>query len=232
MHAEAHLCPRCGDPARGRPSRSTLTYCTRCRPRSGKHATCSYCGTSTYGERFCSTLCRDIASWERRAPPLWVRDCAECGQPFAVLANLRQTHCSAQCKTARKRRQGAKRGPRTAHHRQQRHRRRAARYITDLRAADLKAMLAARTYCPLCRRRMVDAHHHPRAKHIDHIIPIAAGGTHTRGNIRVICRSCNLTRPIDGSDVVGQVTLWAQLPGGANNHQQDGSAKEIGRAHV
>lgn len=50
----------------------------------------------------------------------------------------------------------------------------------------------------------------PRKKHLDHIIPIAAGGTHTLGNVRVICATCNLSRPSDASDLNGhQPTLWA-----------------------
>lgn len=36
------------------------------------------------------------------------------------------------------------------------------------------------------------------------------GGTHTHGNVRMVCRTCNLSRPKDSSDVVGQITLWAQ----------------------
>jgi hypothetical protein len=50
----------------------------------------------------------------------------------------------------------------------------------------------------------------PHRKHIDHIIPITIGGTHTHGNVRVICATCNLTRPNDGSDLAQhQPTLWA-----------------------
>ena len=50
----------------------------------------------------------------------------------------------------------------------------------------------------------------PRQKHLDHIVAIAIGGTHTRGNVRVICATCNLARPHDGSDLNGhQSNLWA-----------------------
>jgi hypothetical protein len=52
---------------------------------------------------------------------------------------------------------------------------------------------------------------HRNSKQLDHIIPIVLGGTHTIGNVRIICRTCNLSRPKDGSDLVGhQPTLWAQ----------------------
>lgn len=82
------------------------------------------------------------------------------------------------------------------------HVRRAAYADTDLTAADIRAILGSRTYCPLCRKRM-------KVKHLDHIIPINQGGTHTRGNVRVLCSTCNLRRPKDGSDWHGQSTLWS-----------------------
>jgi len=69
--------------------------------------------------------------------------------------------------------------------------------------AELAAMVKTATHCPLCEQAMA-------AKHVDHIIPINIGGTHTRGNVRVICAKCNLSRPHDGSDLNGhQPTLWS-----------------------
>jgi hypothetical protein len=52
----------------------------------------------------------------------------------------------------------------------------------------------------------------PNSKHLDHILPRNQGGTHTLGNGRIICASCNMRRPKDGSDFAGQLTLWAQGP--------------------
>lgn len=53
----------------------------------------------------------------------------------------------------------------------------------------------------------------PNSKQLDHILPLNIGGTHTVGNVRIICRTCNLARPKDGSDLAGwQPTLWAQVP--------------------
>lgn len=39
--------------------------------------------------------------------------------------------------------------------------------------------------------------------HVDHIVPLNVGGTHTRDNVRATCEACNLARPKDGSDVHG-----------------------------
>jgi 5-methylcytosine-specific restriction endonuclease McrA len=45
--------------------------------------------------------------------------------------------------------------------------------------------------------------------HVDHILPLAAGGTHTKDNLRILCPSCNCSRPTDGSDVTNQqMNIW------------------------
>lgn len=64
--------------------------------------------------------------------------------------------------------------------------------------------------CPLCGVWMTGKPNQPNSKHLDHILPRNQGGTHTHGNVRIICALCNLTRPKDGSDYTGPLTLWAQ----------------------
>jgi hypothetical protein len=64
-----------------------------------------------------------------------------------------------------------------------------------------------------CGARMTDAPFLPNSKELDHMIPINVGGTHTIGNVRIICRRCNERRPKDGSDYTGPVTLWAEIAG-------------------
>jgi 5-methylcytosine-specific restriction endonuclease McrA len=67
---------------------------------SGKHVRCVYCSNPTYGARFCSPLCAELHAWERRKPPIRIRDCDQCGQPFPALNHLTRTHCSPACKRA------------------------------------------------------------------------------------------------------------------------------------
>jgi len=67
--------------------------------------------------------------------------------------------------------------------------------------------------CPLCGVFMTGKPKLPNSKELDNIVPICMGGTHTHGNVRIICRDCNLKRPKDGSDYTGMVTLWATAPG-------------------
>lgn len=62
----------------------------------------------------------------------------------------------------------------------------------------------------MCGVYMTNKPNRPNSKHLDHIVPLNQGGTHTHGNVRIICADCNLRRPKDGSDYTGQITLWAQ----------------------
>ena len=66
--------------------------------------------------------------------------------------------------------------------------------------------------CPLCGVYMTGKPSLPNSKELDHILPICQGGTHTHGNVRIICRRCNQSRPKDGSDYSGTLTLWAEDP--------------------
>lgn len=84
---------------------------------------------------------------------------------------------------------------------------RRAKRQSDVSQTYVRELLASRVMCPLCGRRMTDRPG-KRQKHIDHIIPIKQGGTNTIGNLRVICRTCNLTRRYDDLHL-HQPTLWA-----------------------
>jgi HNH endonuclease len=85
--------------------------------------------------------------------------------------------------------------------------------VSDITPEQELTMRKRTRKCRLCSVYMTSKPHLPNSKHLDHILPISQGGTHTHGNIRIICRDCNLRRPKDGSDFAGQLTLWAQEPG-------------------
>lgn len=71
-------------------------------------------------------------------------------------------------------------------------------------------MKEAARRCPLCGVTMSGRQYEPSSKHLDHIIPISQGGAHTRANVRVICQTCNLSRPKDGRDLRDfQPALWS-----------------------
>lgn len=120
-----------------------------------------------------------------------VRNCIECGKPIAEQAHHMRKRClvcahmvkMAQINARATNRLHAKRAGNSC--------------MTDNLVL---AMKRAADVCPTCNTRMTDSPG-PRHKHLDHIIPINQGGPHDPQNVRVICRTCNLTRPRDGSDI-------------------------------
>src|SRR6185437_7889228 len=151
---------------------------------------CETCATSfephRAEQRFCSPSCARRRSWP--SCHIWPKICAECGQPFIA----RQPHyicCGPNCTAARKRKRSNASTPRTRHKRSVR---RSVSRTTDITPAEEEVMrLLART-CPLCRCRMTDEPRRSNSKELDHIVPLIMFGTHTHGNVRIICRDCNL----------------------------------------
>lgn len=136
-----------------------------------------------------------------------VKDCTKCGEAkpldkFYLINGHRESACK-DCRNAARR------------HRDH------IRYtgVSDITPEQEMAMRKKARKCPLCGVCMTNKPGQPNSKHLDHILPLGLGGTHTHGNARVICRTCNLSRPKDGSDVT-QVTLWAQ--GEVNMSRPDG----------
>jgi hypothetical protein len=85
--------------------------------------------------------------------------------------------------------------------------------LSDITAGQELAMRKRTRKCKLCGVFMTSKPGRPNSKHLDHIVPVNIGGTHTHGNVRITCQACNVRRPKDGSDYSGPVTLWAQEPG-------------------
>ncbi|WP_435585837.1 HNH endonuclease [Micromonospora aurantiaca (nom. illeg.)] len=129
------------------------------------------------------------------------RPCRDCGTPSNRRGNIPLCEsCAADRRRARSRTKC--------------HRRRAASSLTDITPAYERSLRAQSRHCaiPECAATLSDAPMQDNSKELDHIVPLNAGGTHTVGNVRIICRRCNRTRPKDGSDYVGQLTLWAYAP--------------------
>lgn len=158
---------------------------------------------------YCSLQCTKAADSDSKIkPPVAVKECAKCGIPFFSLGHghSRRT-CSDRCKDDLKAEQARNRYD-PAKERVRYSRRSGLRAVqTDLTPEYVARLYAART-CPLCAVRLT-RQPGPAQAQLDHIVPLNVGGTHTVGNVRVICRTCNLTRPRDGSDHDGQTTIWA-----------------------
>jgi len=136
---------------------------------------------------------------------VWPRACIICTKPF-MARHPNTLTCSQQCSRRRANRSDD-------YHRWKRSKRRSVTMDSDITPQQEADMRRRARKCRICRTYMTSKPGHPNSKHLDHIIPIAIGGTHAHGNVRIICRTCNLARPKDGSDYTGPVTLWAQVPG-------------------
>ncbi len=84
------------------------------------------------------------------------------------------------------------------------HKRRAKMETTDISYKWLRELFKENNLCKLCGIEMHGNGMEMTGKTLDHIIPLCMNGTHTKDNVRVICRKCNLTRPKDGSDNICQ----------------------------
>ncbi|NEW33829.1 HNH endonuclease [Nocardia cyriacigeorgica] len=112
--------------------------------------------------------------------------CAICGRPFLTRSWSESTArcCSHECAVQRLRdiRRSAK------------HRRRAAQRSAYRSDVQRRKVYAADGYrCHICGRKTdpSKAAPHPRSPTIDHVIPLAQGGTHEPINCRTACFLCN-----------------------------------------
>lgn len=66
---------------------------------------------------------------------------------------------------------------------------------SNLTSKFLEALWNSTDICELCNRLMERHGRYPWGRHLDHIIPLHAGGTHTEDNVRYIHAICNNKRP-------------------------------------
>ena len=190
-------------------------YDGRERNRKVYERTCDFCAhdftTKTHIARYCSLECakrhdagwstsKDIIRWTHphklwaRAVPVTVLPstwtytsgiCVVCGERF--VSRYRDVTCSTECGLERDR---------------DRRRDKDARRRSREHAAFREKVVSRYIYerdgykCHLCgKRTKADAKvPHPQAPTLDHIIPLAQGGTHERSNIATACFICNSTK--------------------------------------
>lgn len=106
--------------------------------------------------------------------------CRECGRTFSVTRYLDRLFCSKEC--------GDRHSSRNAHH------------VRRLRGGNYKAAVYLawlidrdRERCQICRRRVerTKSVPHPMAPTIDHITPLAKGGSHSPENVQLAHFYCN-----------------------------------------
>lgn len=157
---------------------------------------CICCGVSLDHSRdgYCSDDCRRARAREKAQvyaaskKPIIVRQCKECGAEFAPeYGNARRTFCSQGCCD----RQGSRISKAT----------RRAHKITNgpYDIIDPKAVCRRDGWrCYLCGkgtpRELWGSVDHDDAPTMDHVVPLARGGTHSWDNVRCCCRRCNYTK--------------------------------------
>ena len=181
-------CPGC----RRNPSRKTKALASSLR------RWCSECGSpglrpdATYCSHRCGVLARMVKGCDVLPPApklpkpktcrIFVSDCATCGRCF--VSRFTVSTCSDECKAEKRR----------ADHADAKHRRRARQ-----RRAFVAPVVRRRIYerddwtCQLCGRHVLRnvPPNHPEAPSIDHIVPLAAGGTHEPANVQTAHLLCN-----------------------------------------
>jgi len=135
--------------------------------------------------------CRHAA----RLPKPTSGPCASCGSQTSRRAAHLRWRCLPCSELAK----------RAYDHNRHTRRRRAKERASDLTAEAIIQLRTEATHCPMpgCGVEMSEnwSPHDSRSKELDHRVPLNVGGTHTRDNVRIICRGCNRARPLDGSDL-------------------------------
>lgn len=168
--------------------------------------------------KWCSPECKRAA--QRRIPA--PQPCDSCSQPTLNRRYLQQRlcpTCRGEVRAAASRRKGYAR-------------RQILSRESDVTIAHELTLRRKARHCPMpgCAVRLTGIPFQPNSKELDHIVPLGCGGTHTVGNVRIICRGCNLSRPKDGRDYAGQLSLWCRVePQGHLGGEHARSHSEIGR---
>lgn len=142
---------------------------------------CIECDRQFVGRLVCSGACRKarrnrLERAARPPQPKQARTCPHCGRAFET-TNPRQRHCTTKC------------GNRAAHSR--RRAIEAGAYVEDVWRS--KVYERDGYTCQLCHKpaKMAAEVPHPKAPTLDHIIPLAAGGTHEYANVQLAHFICN-----------------------------------------
>ena len=117
---------------------------------------------------------------------IWTQgSCGRCGQDFCHKGTIPARYCTRSCKT-----------------RDASSRRRALEANAFVSHVSRAKVFAADGYrCYLCRKLCdrTATVPHPNAPTVDHVIPLARGGTHEPSNCRTACFGCNCTKGAYGS---------------------------------
>jgi len=158
----------------------------------GRHKIdCRGCGNSfeaDHKRQFCSPGCRtrhSINTKKRKAG-----ECPNCLVAFSRLTHNHSTYCSESC-----REEGIARTKRANWSKWSAIRKSA--YRSGENIDPLEIFMRDGWKCKSCKRKTPAKHrgaHSLDAPELDHIVPLSKGGSHTRTNVQLLCRECNLSK--------------------------------------
>jgi len=159
---------------------------------------CAACGGDIKGaekrKKFCSEVCR--YNYRKRDYEIIAASCPECAAAFTPWRRGVK-FCSRKCqKAAGDRASTAIRRART-------------RGAKSERFDPLEVLVRDRWVCQLCGVKTLKAKRGTsdlRAPVIDHIVPLALGGEHSRQNTQCACHGCNAAK---GAKAYGQLRMFA-----------------------
>jgi len=178
-----------------------------------------YSKTKKYKERQKASSARWYNKHQRGKTKTYKKICNNCLKEF-IARRSDKIYCSNKCATKfwRKENEGhlrnynklkynkEKRRERRKNNREgdlnYKHKRRAKEKETDITSTFLKQLKENTNTCIICNKLMNEISYNPLQKTLDHIITLHSGGTHTKNNVRFICRQCNLERPKDSRDIL------------------------------
>lgn len=192
------ICQQCGTPFE--PTHSKQIYCTKeCQRLSTRIArTCAVCGCDILkharrSDRKTATLCSPECKQKHReqveaqkkidrfGPP---RTCRWCGVTFGYGGEAYKGWCSKSCRAEYTKDYERRLG----------HERRARQRKATVEAFSPAYILKRDKYiCQACGKKTKPKEKptHPLYPNVDHIVPLAAGGEHSKKNCRCVCASCN-----------------------------------------
>lgn len=218
---QTHQCEHCGKDFQPKRAGRT-TYCSRECGFAAKAAAkkpkvkgpprppsaCIGCGVSiAVGAKRCA----DCAKAAARADYLASRPvphCADCG--VQLEAGKYQRRCSSCREKHHKDRVRAER--RTSPSRRAHKAKRKALHRGKIAGAEtfdpIEILERDKWRCHICgvsTPRKLRGTYDDRAPELDHLVPLAKGGAHTRANTACACRKCNMAK---GSSIIGQMRLF------------------------
>jgi len=133
----------------------------------------------------------------------YVGNCPECGNRWIGEQDNR-IYCSGKCKRKAKSRRHRQRHGSSMKKARNRAKKHGVIYHPIKSEEVAKRDGHKCQQCGVLTRTDVDMSSHPHSRHVDHIVPISAGGSHAQWNLQILCRSCNLEK----ADTIPELYLW------------------------